>query len=152
MEVPRPSLRQEQRYLTRRMIMEAARACFYERGVADTSVEQIARAAGVGRATLYLHFPNKDAILLDLLLSNLRAVRGIFRDLCALETFDRGQIRVWLSGYVRTLREHREAMRLFHIGLANDPQARTMVDDTRAAIVAVRSEERRVGGGGVSEG
>src|SRR3546814_18905480 len=59
MRVPRPSLRQEQRDLTRRRIMEAAQACFYERGVAHTSVEQIARHAGVGRATIYLHFPTK---------------------------------------------------------------------------------------------
>src|SRR3546814_11534156 len=111
MSVPRPSLRQEQRDLTRRRIMDAAQACFYERGVADTSVEQIARAAGVGRATLYLHFPNQDAILLDLLLSNLRAVRGIFRDLFALEPFVRGQKPVWLAGLFRKLREHRESIR-----------------------------------------
>src|SRR3546814_18632859 len=31
-------------------------------------------------------------------------------------------------------------MRLFHIGLANDPQARTMVDDHRAAIVAMMAQ------------
>lgn len=137
MTVARPTLRQEQRDLTRQRITEAARMSFYERGVGETSMEQIARAAGVGRATLYLHFPNKDALLLDLLTTNLRAVRGIFRQLCDLESHDRAKIQAWLSGYVRTLSAHRAAMRLFHVGLANDAQARTLVDDHRDGIIAM---------------
>src|SRR3546814_13209634 len=49
MSVPRPSLRQEQRDLTRRRIMEAAQACFYERGVADRSEERRVGQEGVSR-------------------------------------------------------------------------------------------------------
>ncbi|EQA96601.1 AcrR family transcriptional regulator [Sphingobium wenxiniae] len=135
MTVVRPSLRQEQKYLTRRRIAEAARTCFYETGIAETSIEQIARVAGVGRATLYLHFPNKDAILLELLSSNLRGVRGIYQELGEMDAPDAAALRRWLARYVGTLREHRLAMRLFHVGLANDPQARGLVDDHRDAIV-----------------
>ena len=43
-------------------IVAAAYAAFAESGL-DTSVEEIARRAGVGSATLYRRFPNKDLLL-----------------------------------------------------------------------------------------
>lgn len=137
----KPSLRQEQRILTRRRIAEAARDCFYQHGVAETSVEQIARAAGVGRATLYLHFANKDAILLELLGSNLRGVRLLFQDLCDLEAIEPDAARAWLMRYIETLRDHRDAMQLFQVGLANHSDARSLVDDYRDTV-AVMLERR----------
>lgn len=135
MTLPRPSLREEQRRLTRRRIAEAARDSFYRDGVADTSVEHIARAAGVSRATLYLHFANKDAILIDLLRSNMRGVRLIFAELCDLDAPTVPAVRKWLGDYVRAIAEHRQALRLFSIGLANDEASRTLIDDHRDAII-----------------
>ena len=40
-------------------ILEAARGLFEERGVVDVTMEEIARAAGVGKGTLYRRFPHK---------------------------------------------------------------------------------------------
>ncbi len=50
--------------LTRRLIIEAARRNFAERGVRHTTLEQIAEAAGVTRGAIYWHFANKSEILL----------------------------------------------------------------------------------------
>lgn len=133
----RPSLRQEQRRLTHRRIADAARDCFYQGGVAETSIEHIARAAGVSRATLYLHFANKDAILLDLLRSNMRGVRLIFGELRDIEAPTVPAVRKWLGDYVRAIAEHRQALRLFSVGLANDEAARSLIDDHRDAIVSM---------------
>lgn len=47
-------------------IIAAADAAFAEHGL-DVSVEEIARRAGVGAATLYRRFPSKDALLLAIL-------------------------------------------------------------------------------------
>ncbi|WP_052245532.1 TetR/AcrR family transcriptional regulator [Halocynthiibacter namhaensis] len=44
-------------------ILEAAFTCFVNYGVQRTSMADIAKAAGMSRPALYLHFPNKDAIL-----------------------------------------------------------------------------------------
>jgi AcrR family transcriptional regulator len=44
-------------------ILEAARAAFAERGL-EVGVEEIARRAGVGKATFFRRFPSKDALLL----------------------------------------------------------------------------------------
>ncbi len=43
----------------RRAVLEAARALFAERGVTCVTMEEISRAAGVGKGTLYRRFPNK---------------------------------------------------------------------------------------------
>lgn len=136
----RPSMRDEQRRGTTRRIVEAGRECFYARGVSETSIDEIARAAGVGRATLYLHFANKDAILLEILATNMRGVRTIFRQLCEIDQVGIRAVRAWLQYYVQTIRSHGDAMRLFHVGLANDPAARTLVDDHRDRIAGFLAE------------
>ena len=45
-------------------IIAAARECYAESSVASTTIDQIARHAGVSRRTIYRYFDNKDAILL----------------------------------------------------------------------------------------
>jgi AcrR family transcriptional regulator len=52
----------------RARLVEAARAAFAARG-AEASMEEIARAAGVGIGTLYRHFPTREAL-----------VEAVFRD------------------------------------------------------------------------
>lgn len=56
---------------TRLAILAAAEELFLERGVAHTSLEQIAREAGVTRGAVYWHFENK-AQLFHALLSQVR--------------------------------------------------------------------------------
>jgi AcrR family transcriptional regulator len=60
--MPAP-LRQELRDTTRRRIIAADRDVFVEKGYAKATIEEITGAAGVGRATLYLHFDSKFALL-----------------------------------------------------------------------------------------
>lgn len=58
--------RQERRKAeTRRRIVKAADRLFQERGYAETSIEEIARAADVAVRTIYLHFGSKAAIMLS---------------------------------------------------------------------------------------
>jgi TetR/AcrR family transcriptional regulator of autoinduction and epiphytic fitness len=48
---------------TRRAIVDAAARLFAERGYVGTSFDAIAEAAGVGRATVFDHFPTKTGLL-----------------------------------------------------------------------------------------
>lgn len=57
------SQRQLQKADTARRIFQTALALFREQGYAATTVEQIARAAGVAKGTFFTHFPSKDAVL-----------------------------------------------------------------------------------------
>lgn len=51
---------------TREEILSCAERIFFEKGVAHTSLEEIAAAAGVTRGAIYWHFQNKTDIFLEL--------------------------------------------------------------------------------------
>ncbi len=61
--VPVPSLRAAQKELLLQRVHDAARELFFTQGYHETTLDQIATAAGVQRATVYKHFRNKQDIL-----------------------------------------------------------------------------------------
>src|SRR5688500_731826 len=61
-----------------RAILDATRALLAESDFAHLNLEQVAARAGVGKATIYRHWPTREALALELLLEmagDLRAVR-----------------------------------------------------------------------------
>lgn len=62
----------------REQILEAAQTLFLAHGLRGTSMESIARAAGVAKPTLYAHFPDKDAVFLAILEALLRQKLAVF--------------------------------------------------------------------------
>jgi len=76
-------------------ILDAALACFAERGFAASRMDDIAERAGVTKGTIYLYFENKDAVFKALVresigaqlanvLENVRAYEGPSRELLRL--------------------------------------------------------------------
>ena len=53
--------------LNRRRVLQAARSLFAERGVCETTMEEISARAGVGKGTLYRRYPNKGLLCQALL-------------------------------------------------------------------------------------
>ncbi|OWV93827.1 transcriptional regulator [Rhizobium sp. R72] len=47
-------------------ILAAAFACFAERGFAATRMEDVAARAGIAKGTVYLHFPDKERLFIEL--------------------------------------------------------------------------------------
>ena len=72
----RSGLVQERSRRTRQDLVDAALRLWTERGfehgVADTTVEEIVREAGVTKGTFYFHFAHKEDILLELGLGHRR--------------------------------------------------------------------------------
>lgn len=60
-----------------REILDAAGECFLERGLSETSMDQIAQRAGVSKQTVYSHFNSKDELF-----------QGVIRAKCAHYRFD----------------------------------------------------------------
>lgn len=48
-------------------VLRAALELFAERGIDATSMDAIARASGVSKATIYNHWPNKEALLMEVM-------------------------------------------------------------------------------------
>jgi len=63
----KPNLRLVQKAQTRARILEAALQQFNAVGFYGATIDQIAGAIGASRATFYLHFPDKEAVLKALL-------------------------------------------------------------------------------------
>jgi AcrR family transcriptional regulator len=62
----RPSLRDEQKALTRRRLLDAAETVFARRGFHGASVEEIAREAGATTGAVYSNFAGKEDLFLAL--------------------------------------------------------------------------------------
>lgn len=58
------------------VILEAARALFLSRGYGVTSMDALARRAGVSKATIYAHFADKEALFAALVSGECTRLRG----------------------------------------------------------------------------
>lgn len=59
--------RKERKAATRLNLKSAARQCFIEHGFEGTQISHITKAAGVAQGTFYVHFPDKEHVLDELL-------------------------------------------------------------------------------------
>ena len=64
--------KKEPRSVHRENIVSAASVLFMERGIAATSMDDIAKAAGYSKATLYVYFENKEEIVGILVLNSMK--------------------------------------------------------------------------------
>jgi AcrR family transcriptional regulator len=65
-------------------VLETAAELFAERGIESTSMDAIARASGVSKATIYRHWPDKDALALEV----ITYIHGLDQE---LPVFDSGE-------------------------------------------------------------
>ena len=64
----------EHKEQTRTALLEAGAASFVSLGLAGTSFGALADRAGIARTTVYEYFPNKEAVLADLIYERLPPV------------------------------------------------------------------------------
>jgi len=61
-------------------IYGAALACFEHQGVRRTLMDDVAREAGVSRPTIYYYFPDKDALVLEVIVRQVREIHRQIRE------------------------------------------------------------------------
>src|SRR6266566_7900197 len=101
----RPSLREEQKALTRRRLLEAADAVFAKRGFHGASVEDIAREAGATTGALYSNFAGKEDLFLELFEESTAADVGEYSEIFAAGTTLEEQARGGADRFMRILHE-----------------------------------------------
>jgi AcrR family transcriptional regulator len=67
-------LREAQKRMTRRLLLESGLELFKEKGYAATTVDDIATAAGTTRVTFYAYFPSRSALMKALIDEQLNEV------------------------------------------------------------------------------
>ncbi len=68
--------KKEPKSVHREKIASAASVLFMERGIEATSMDDIAKAAGYSKATLYVYFENKEEIVGILVLDSNNSTRS----------------------------------------------------------------------------
>jgi AcrR family transcriptional regulator len=137
------SLREQQRQATRAWIRKSARNCFLREGASTVSMDTIAREAGIRRATLYLYYPSKGALLLDLLDQSLRATGRIYRRLAELSEITWEAVRQWLKDYVDEVGENKQAVDLFRSQVLPDKELRLLLREHHERTIIVLGERFR---------
>lgn len=122
--MPRTSLREAQKELTRTRLLDAAAELISGQGYAATTIEEIATAAGATRATFYLHFASKSDIVHGWY-SALVAYDPNYADLidvCRTPTFE--GLRGWLDRFIAGLDEQAAYWGALREASAADKEAR----------------------------
>jgi AcrR family transcriptional regulator len=89
------------------LIKECARDVFLAKGYFGTSVEEIAEAAGVSRASFYTYFPSKRDLLYSLGTDTYQALSATLEEMSDLEaTWTDDDVYEIIRIYVRFLEQH----------------------------------------------
>ena len=111
-------------------ILSAARRLFAQQGYTATSMRQVAETAGIGKATIYHHFPNKQAIVMALLGTNLTRMTAALERVRA-ESDPRRRIQVATLSSVDFLFETADIMQ---IARREIPSARDQMQSSFASF------------------
>jgi AcrR family transcriptional regulator len=101
----RPSLRDEQKALTRRRLIDAAETVFARHGYHGASVEQLAREAGATTGALYANFAGKEDLFLALFEERIETDIDDYEGIVAAESTMAEQARGAGDHWMRILRE-----------------------------------------------
>lgn len=93
--------KKEPRSVHRENIASAASALFMERGIAATSMDDIAKAAGYSKATLYVYFENKEEIVGILTLNSMKKLYGYIVSALEQEENTKARYDLICKGLVR---------------------------------------------------
>src|SRR6478752_4966354 len=84
---------------TRERIERAAIQLFVEKGVAATSVRDVARIVDISEGALYRHFAGKDELVWEIFERHYVAFASRLESLAAAETTARGKLAAMIRGF-----------------------------------------------------
>ena len=138
--MPRPDMRAERIP----QILEAAMAVFGRNGFAQTRMDDIAQEAGLAKATLYLYFPSKEALIAAILETYFADGLDELRAMSAARGPVADSLIGWMYRRMRELQDHPGYLGIgfeFHALATRDPQTRAIVlrafEQYRDALAAV---------------
>jgi AcrR family transcriptional regulator len=109
----RPTLRDEQKALTRRRLIDAGEVVFARRGFHGASVEEIAREAGASTGALYSNFAGKEDLFLALFEERIAADVRDYSQIAAAGATVEEQARGTADHWMAILRERPDYFPLF---------------------------------------
>ena len=122
---------------TRNRIENAAIGLFVKKGVAETSIRDIAREVGISDGALYRHFVGKEVLVWQLFERNYVEFAGRLGALAAAESTTRAKMAAMIRGFCRA---HDDNPALFRFLLfVQHGQLGKLAADTLTPVAVVRS-------------
>jgi len=122
---------------TRQRIETAATRLFVEKGVAETSVRDIAQAVEVSEGALYRHFVSKDQLVWRIFERHYIAFAGRLQSLADVEQTARAKVEAMIRGFCRA---HDENPTLFRFLLfVQHGQLTKLSAETPTPVTVVRT-------------
>jgi AcrR family transcriptional regulator len=116
----------------REQILDASRRLFAEHGFAQVTMRRIAQEIGYSATTIYLHFPDKVALMRELCTRDFQALQqGFLGALAVADPVER--IRAIGIAYVRFAGTHPHHYRLMFMTGLQDAEAEEMVRESTIA-------------------
>jgi AcrR family transcriptional regulator len=97
-------IREQHKLLTRNRVLDAAVTVFAEKSFAHATMDEVARAAGVTRATVYAHFADKNDLVAGLAARVYESTDRLYAELAAHDEWTRDLIRAWVESAADTWR------------------------------------------------
>jgi AcrR family transcriptional regulator len=108
-------------------ILSTAERLLGERALADISIDDLARGAGISRPTFYFYFPSKDAVLLTLLDRVAAEADAAAFDMSGAKTCDPvARWREAIEAFFVSFRSHRAVAVASHQARAANPEVREL--------------------------
>lgn len=120
----------------RELILEQAAALFARRGYPGTSMNQVAEACGLSKATLYHYFADKYTLLVSIADGHVSRLQGIVREALAEHLTPEGQMRQLIARLVEEYAHAQNAHRVLTEDVKFlEPQDRERVLDKEREVV-----------------
>jgi AcrR family transcriptional regulator len=129
-------------------ILETAERLLAERPLAEISVDDLAKGAGISRPTFYFYYPSKDAVLLTLMDRIIAKAYAAREALSADPPKDRNEFwRAGIGVYYSTFHAHQALAGPWSVAKYTNPDARRLwadfmqasIDQTTEVIEGVRA-------------
>jgi AcrR family transcriptional regulator len=120
----------------RGMILERAAALFARRGYPGTSMNQVAEACGLSKATLYHYYKDKYALLVSIADTHVSRLRGIVQEALAENLGPEGHMRVLIGRLVEEYANAQNAHRVLteDVKFLDDADRERILDMEREVV------------------
>jgi AcrR family transcriptional regulator len=146
------SLRDEQKRLTRRLLIEGAVTSFERKGYAATTIEDIVAEANASRATFYLHFKSKADVVLVVARTLGRRWRELYLELTSGGRPSRQDLHAWIDSMVDNYATNRGGLKALDQAEAIEPEiAAVRLANHEESIAVIAASIRRWYGCGVED-
>ena len=130
--------KEREKELRRETILRAATKVFFDKGLQNATMDEIAEAAELSKGTLYLYYKSKEDLYLAVMNVGFDILHEMFDHALASAATSVEKLRVLGDTYQEFFRKHRNYFRMFHF--LQNPQLHKQVSEEMREISRLHNQ------------